>query len=359
MSLRQSMNQPTTNPEDLHFMQLALKQAQAAAQAGEVPVGAVVVREGQVMAEGQNSPVTSGDPTAHAEVNAMRAAAKALGNYRLDDCTLYVTLEPCAMCSGALLHARFKRVVFGATEPKTGALTSVVQLLDNPQLNHQTQWQGGVLANECASVLQGFFEQRRQSQLQNKTQLREDALRPNESIWFTHALPKEWSRFETQWPSLKGLRLHWFDNRSPDTCNTPVTIYLHGLNNWSASYLAQLQTSSNAVALDLPGFGLSDKPKKEAAHILAWHVQVLNDFLNHISTHTSASAHQLMASPDMQPLMALLQQAVPELRISYVPAVSPSSDEDKAFLSAPYPDRGHLAGPRALGALLTQKKAKR
>jgi tRNA(adenine34) deaminase len=349
------MSETIPDPEDLHFMQLALEQAQSAAQAGEVPVGAVVVKEGQVIAEGRNSPVTSSDPTAHAEVNAMRAAAKTLGNYRLDDCTLYVTLEPCAMCSGALLHARFKRVVFGATEPKTGAVTSVVQLLDNPQLNHQTQWHGGVLANECASVLQDFFEQRRQSQQQNKTPLREDALRPSERIWSAHALPNEWSRFESQWPSLKGLRLHWFDNRSSDACNTTVTIYLHGLNNWSASYLAQLQTTSNAVALDLPGFGLSDKPKKEAAHTLAWHVQVLNDFLNHISMHTKAAAHHLIASPDMQPLMALLQQALPELRIGYAPSVSPSSKEDEALLNAPYPDRGHLAGPRALGAWLKQK----
>lgn len=349
------MSETTAAPKDLRFMQLALEQAHAAAQAGEVPVGAVVVREGQVIAKGRNSPVTSSDPTAHAEVNAMRAAAKALGNYRLDDCTLYVTLEPCAMCSGALLHARFKRVVFGATEPKTGAVTSVVQLLDNPQLNHQTQWHGGILANECASVLQDFFEQRRQSQQQNKTPLREDALRPSEHIWSVHTLPKEWSRFESQWPSLKGLRLHWFDNRSPDACNTPVTIYLHGLNNWSASYLANLQTTSNAVALDLPGFGLSDKPKKEAFHSLAWHLQVLNDFLNHISMHTNAYAHQLIVSPDMQPLMALLQQALPELRISYATSVSLSSKEDEALLNAPYPDRGHLAGTRALGALLKQK----
>ena len=346
------MHTPTANPEDLHFMQLALEQAHAAAQAGEVPVGAVIVRAGQVIAEGQNSPVTSSDPTAHAEVNAMRAAAKALGNYRLDDCTLYVTLEPCAMCSGALLHARFKRVVFGATEPKTGAVTSVVQLLDNPQLNHQTQWQGGVLANECASVLQDFFEQRRQSQQQNKTPLREDALRPNDTIWSTHALPKEWSRFESQWPSLNGLRLHWFDNRLADACNTPVTIYLHGLNNWSASYLTQIQNTTNAVALDLPGFGLSDKPKKEAAHTLAWHVQVLNDFLNHISNHTSASAHHLIVPQDLQPLMAPLQQALPMLRISYASSVSTTSGEHEALLNAPYPDRGHLAGPRALGALL-------
>ncbi|MFY8179574.1 MAG: nucleoside deaminase, partial [Limnohabitans sp.] len=110
--------------EDIGFMQLALRQAQVAADAGEVPVGAVVVRAGQVIASGHNAPLASLDPTAHAEVNAIRAAAQALGNYRLDDCTLYVTLEPCAMCSGAALHARFKRVVFGASESKTGAAGS-------------------------------------------------------------------------------------------------------------------------------------------------------------------------------------------------------------------------------------------
>jgi tRNA(Arg) A34 adenosine deaminase TadA len=350
------MHTPIATPEDLHFMQLALEQAHAAAKAGEVPVGAVVVREGQLIAKGRNSPVTNNDPTAHAEVNAMRSAAKALGNYRLDDCTLYVTLEPCAMCSGALLHARFKRVVFGATEPKTGAVTSVVQLLDNPQLNHQTQWQGGVLASECASVLQDFFEQRRQSQLQNKTPLREDALRPSDHIWPAYDLPQKWSRFESQWPSLNGLRLHWFDNRPAEACNTPVTVYLHGLNNWSASYLACLQTTSNAVALDLSGFGLSDKPKKEAAHTLAWHVQVLHDFLNHISIHTNASAHHLIVSPDMQPLMTLLQQALPGLRVAYAPSVLTAIGEHEALLNAPYPDRGHLAGRRALGALLKQQE---
>lgn len=154
--------------EDTRFMQLALAQARAAALAGEVPVGAVVVRAGQVIASGQNSPLASVDPTAHAEINALRAAAQSLGNYRLDDCTLYVTLEPCVMCSGAFMHARLKRVVFGAPEPKTGAVSSVLQLLDHPQLNHHTQWQGGVLAQEAVLLLQDFFQERRQAAKRNK-----------------------------------------------------------------------------------------------------------------------------------------------------------------------------------------------
>ena len=156
--------------DDTHFMQLALAQAQAAALAGEVPVGAVVVRAGQVIATGQNNPLASHDPTAHAEINALRAAAQLLGNYRLDDCTLYVTLEPCVMCSGAFMHARLKRVVFGAPEPKTGAVTSVLQLLDHPQLNHHTQWQGGVLAQEAIGLLQDFFQARRQAAKRHKNQ---------------------------------------------------------------------------------------------------------------------------------------------------------------------------------------------
>ena len=147
---------------DIDFMQLALAQATAAAQSGEVPVGAVIVQGDKVIATGRNSPIAGHDPTAHAEIIALRAAAKSLGNYRLPDCTLYVTLEPCAMCSGAMLHARLKRVVFGASDAKTGAAGSVINLFDQPQLNHQTELLGGVLADECAALLKSFFSQRRE-----------------------------------------------------------------------------------------------------------------------------------------------------------------------------------------------------
>ena len=150
--------------EDAHFMQLALEQAKAGAVAGEVPVGAVVVKNGEVIASAHNAPLGLKDPTAHAEVNALRLAAQVLGNYRLEGCTLYVTLEPCAMCSGAAMHARLARVVYGATEPKTGAAGSVLNLFDNPQLNHHTQLTGGVLASECVQELQTFFEMRRAQQ---------------------------------------------------------------------------------------------------------------------------------------------------------------------------------------------------
>ena len=149
------------NAADEAFMRQALAQAQLAAAAGEVPVGAVMVCDGQVVAVGRNAPIGAHDPTAHAEIIALRAAAAALGNYRLPQCELFVTLEPCAMCSGAMLHARLKRVVFGAPDPKTGAAGSVINLFEQAQLNHQTALCGGVLAAEAADALKTFFSQRR------------------------------------------------------------------------------------------------------------------------------------------------------------------------------------------------------
>ena len=145
----------------LEFMQLALDLATQAALNGEVPVGAIVVKDGLVIGRGSNAPVGLHDPTAHAEIIAMREAATYLGNYRLVDCTLYVTLEPCAMCSGAMQHARIARLVYGASDPKTGACGSVVNLMSEPKLNHHTEVLGGVLAEQCGAVLTAFFKQRR------------------------------------------------------------------------------------------------------------------------------------------------------------------------------------------------------
>ncbi|TSA48530.1 MAG: tRNA adenosine(34) deaminase TadA [Nitrosomonadales bacterium] len=147
------------NDED--YMQLALELAAQGAAAGEVPVGALVVKDGEIIGRGYNSPISHSDPSAHAEMQAMRAAAKTLGNYRLVGCTLYVTLEPCAMCAGAIQHARIARLVFGAADPKTGACGSVIDLMAEARLNHHCEVQGGVLAESCGRVLSKFFAARR------------------------------------------------------------------------------------------------------------------------------------------------------------------------------------------------------
>lgn len=144
-------------------MREALELARRAAHEGEVPVGAVVVSGGQVIGRGTNHPISGIDPTAHAEIEALRDAARTVGNYRLPGATLYVTLEPCAMCAGALVHARIERLVFGAFEPKAGAVTSQARLLDLPSMNHRVAWQGGVLEADCAAVLSEFFAHRRPS----------------------------------------------------------------------------------------------------------------------------------------------------------------------------------------------------
>jgi tRNA(adenine34) deaminase len=146
---------------DLNGMRAALAEAKVAAEAGEVPVGAVVVAGGEIVARGHNRSETDSDPSAHAEIVALRAAARAVGNYRLTGATLYVTLEPCAMCMGALVQARIERLVFGAYDPKAGAAGSAIDLSDSPSFNHRFEINGGVLAEECGAVLKTFFESKR------------------------------------------------------------------------------------------------------------------------------------------------------------------------------------------------------
>lgn len=159
------IEQPPPPPEhsarDEALMRLAIDQAHNAWALGEVPVGAVVVRDGQVIATGFNQPIGNSDPTAHAEIQALRAAAELLGNYRLSHCELYVTLEPCAMCAGAMQHARIKRLIFGASDPKTGACGSVVDLFAEPRLNHHASVERGVLGEDCSALLSRFFAERR------------------------------------------------------------------------------------------------------------------------------------------------------------------------------------------------------
>jgi tRNA(adenine34) deaminase len=274
-------------PDDAHWMALALQQARQAGAQGEVPVGAVVVRDGQVLGVGHNRPVGHHDPSAHAEIEALRAAALAVGNYRLDGCTLFVTLEPCAMCAGAMLHARLARVVFGAPDPKTGAAGSVIDLFAQPRLNHQTQVQGGVLAGECGALLSSFFVTRREETRRSTQSLREDALRTPEQR-FAELRGYPWpAHYLADLPALDGLRMHYLDEGPRQAPRT--WLCLHGNPAWSYLYRRMipifLAAGDRVVAPDLPGFGKSDKPKREARHTFGWHRQVLLEFVERLDLH--------------------------------------------------------------------------
>lgn len=148
---------------DIQYMREALRQAQRAYRIGEVPVGAVVVRNGEIIARAHNRPIHLNDPSAHAEVLALRRAGRKVGNYRLPGCTLYVTIEPCSMCVGAIVQARIQRLVVGATDPKAGACGSVLSVLNNPKLNHRVAFESGILQAECSAILQQFFRERRKT----------------------------------------------------------------------------------------------------------------------------------------------------------------------------------------------------
>lgn len=337
-------------------MRLALTQAQSAADAGEVPVGAVLVRNAELLAVGCNAPIHSHDPSAHAEMLALRQAAQHLGNYRLDGCELYVTLEPCAMCAGAMLHARLKRVVFGAPDPKTGAAGSVLNLFAQPQLNHQTQVQGGVLALECGALLQQFFKHQRAHQVLHSCPLRQDALRtPAQRFGGLPELPG--TAFDvTDLPSLAGLRLHYVDAGPADA--PTVYLCLHSAQSWSQQWrsfmLEQAGLGRRVLALDMIGFGKSDKPKKPSFHTLAWHARVIVELLQRLNL--SPLQHVVLVEPTeginlCQPdgsslvsqLMQLMSPRVTERQLQSADTLTP------AALEAPYPDAGHRAALRAFG----------
>ena len=156
----QQLTTGATGSDEL-WMEEALRSAQRALEAGEVPVGAVVVCDGKIVGRGWNRNISDSDPTAHAEIVALREAGAAIGNHRLERCELFATIEPCPMCAGALVHARIKRLVYGADDPKAGAVQSVMQVLNHPQLNHRMEVRSGVLAGRCAELLQSFFKDRR------------------------------------------------------------------------------------------------------------------------------------------------------------------------------------------------------
>lgn len=377
------------------FMALALAQARLAAAIGEVPVGAVVVRHGKVIATGHNASVNAHDPTAHAEIVALRAAAFSLGNYRLDECELFVTLEPCAMCSGAMLNARLKRVVFGAPEPKTGAAGSVINLFAQAQLNHQTELHGGVLAEAGRGLLQDFFRQRRADQQEAARQrhpLRDDALRTPDAAfeglsgypWLPHYL--------SDLPTLGGLRMHYLDEQTDTRVQSgpiPRTyLCLHDGQSWSYIFHRLmpilLQAGHRVVIPDLIGFGKSDKPKKDRFHTFSRHRQILLELVEKLNlqdivlllpgqgtllglTLTMAaplryrglrlmSSNGLMMSDEMPLGSGFLlweqmnrKETDQDLLRSHKPA---SAETDRASV-APFSGKGYRAGLRAFAAMVS------
>ncbi|KAF1047197.1 tRNA adenosine(34) deaminase TadA [Xylophilus sp.] len=343
-------------PDDSRYMALALAEARAAAAAGEVPVGAVVVRDGRVIATGRNAPIATADPTAHAEIVALRAAAAALGNYRLDGCTLYVTLEPCAMCSGAMLHARVARVVYGAADPRTGAAGSVVDLFGEPRLNHHTRVEGGVEAAACSALLSDFFRARRAAP-SAAAPLREDALRTPAGRFAPDAHLQTLAAL----PALAGLQLAWSDLPGRRAAG-PAWLCLHAAPGWGHDFSAALpvlaQGGARVVVPDLPGFGRSDKPKRESAHSLAWHAEVLAQFVDHLGlraavllAHRGAAAIALALVAQRPDAFAGLLLADPRpARWRSGSALGAQCGGDPAY-DAPFPDNGHRAALRAFAAI--------
>lgn len=332
-------------PDDAHWMQRALAEARCAAKAGEVPVGAVLVKDGIEIAAGRNAPVALHDPSAHAEMNALRAGAAVLGNYRLDGCELFVTLEPCAMCAGAMLHARLARVVFGASDPKTGAAGSVIDLFGQPQLNHRTQLHGGVLAAECGELLQAFFRDRRETARAAAQPLRDDALRTPDDRFEGLADAGFTPHYVSDLPSLKGWRMHHLDEGDPAARCTCLCV--HGPGEWSYFFRHLARTPGlRVLAPDLIGFGRSDKPKREQVHRLAWHRDVLLEWLDRLQPGPLVLVH----SAGGEGLARLIVDAAPARFRGKLVAPDGGGFADDAW-RAPFSDRGYEAALRALGPI--------
>ena len=400
MTLRATTAENSAAADDRVFMANALAQAAQALAIGEVPVGAVVVRRGVVIAAAHNAPLTLHDPCAHAEILALRAAAQAQGNYRLDDCELFVTLEPCAMCAGAMLHARIGRLVFGAHEPKTGAAGSVLDLFALHQLNHQTRVSSGVMAAEAAQLLQVFFQSKRQEQRMTAQPVRDDALRtPSTQFDDLPGYPWEGQTL-SDLPALAGLRMHYLDEQldppsgpGQSTGQGTGLIYLclHGNPAWSYLYRRMipifLDSGARVVAPDLIGFGKSDKPKKDAFHSFTWHRQCLLEFVERLDLRRVVLVVQdwggllgltlPMAAPERYVGLVVMNTALgtgtvplspgflawrdmcasnPQFNVGRLfgrsnPHLSP---EECAAYNAPFPDPGHRAALRAFPPMVPE-----
>lgn len=353
-------------------MRLALEQACLAEQLGEIPVGAVVVCEGQVVGAGHNQTLSHCDPTAHAEVVALRAAARTLGNHRLDGCTLYVTLEPCAMCMGAIFHSRVAAVYFGAADPKTGACGSVLDLPAERRINHHCQVHGGVLQAPCAQHLSHYFARLRLNKRQRHRPVREDALRlPSAALSVcmegVQSLPFD------DLHAAQGLRVQVWQNPSAPQHPARLLLCLHGAMSWSTVYrrllTAPLDGTTTVWAVDLPGHGGSDKTKKGGEFDAQFQLNVLEALLQRTSAprvhlvaqdtgcelalhlarrHTDRIDGLTLCNPLCAERREFLHQGVP-LRsraqlLACLKSQCAGQTDAQAALAAPYPDTGHAAG---------------
>ena len=321
-------------------MQLALEQARIAESQGEVPVGAVIIKDGQVVAVGHNQPIGSHDPTAHAEIVAMRAAAAALGNYRLDGCALYVTLEPCSMCAGAILESRVQQVIYGAREPKTGAAGSVINLFDLAQLNHHTAITSGVLEAESRELLTQFFLSRRRQIKASAQPLREDAVRtPPDCFAPADTLFQEGKYLEIGGDVPK-WRLHYVDAGPQEAALSVILVHdVPGWGyRWNALLLVLAEAGIRVLAPDLLGFGRSDKPKKRQAHSEALHFQSLDA----MAALLNPKSRTVLVGQGVGLQLAHHWSARQNELISEVLAVMPSSPGTMDRL--PHPNRGFVAG---------------
>jgi len=350
-------------------MQLALAQAQEAAKHGEVPVGAAVYHRGVLIAKAHNAPIALCDPTAHAEVLALREAAKVLGNYRLQECSLYVTLEPCAMCAGAIFNARVREVIYAAKDLKSGAAGSVLDLFADPRVNHHTQIRGGILQEQSVSLLQEFFKSQRSASRQeaaaSNTFLREDAIRKPASDLRGLGCAHAQSHFYAL-KSIQGMRLHYRQALSKDVPLGQTYLCLHGANT-SASFFEpflsamlappsssstltpSLQGVSRLLVPDFLGHGASDRFKKPQAYtfklamncLLEW-VEALDLKALTVITHDASLLWGLM-------LKALMPQRV--LSLVVLNACWRSALEDTSALKG-----GTSVRLPALGRALSQEE---
>lgn len=345
---------------DLYFMSLAIAQAVEAEQAGEVPVGAVIVKDNKVIAVGRNRTIEWNDPSAHAEVVALRTAAIILGTHRMSELELFITLEPCSMCSGAIFHSRLARVVYGAPDPKTGCAGSVVNLFGMRQLNHHTRVTSGVMFAECAALLSNFFKRNRQLKAKSFQPLREDSLRTPMTAFAglnLVSLPGQY------FYSSDGFRLHYLHLKS-ETSSTTL-LCLHDLPFWSydlTPWLDKLRTSGHTLLIpDLLGCGLSDKPKKSTSHTTFLHARLVKEIIVNLEI---SSFDVLVFGSSLSIARAILHEFgsidtklihvrikenshIKNIKLSKRPTISNGIDdlasEAMQYIHAPFFDQGYTA----------------